>query len=108
MIVALLCLSVLLFFGWIPILIQFFKNWRTRSNPISLAICFVVAFSIYLCLVPFLGKAADPEVAALALQVANGVTCVFFHAANSWAKRKWSPVDIDGKGRVTDFPVAEK
>jgi hypothetical protein len=100
------CLSALLVLGWLPIFLQFLKNWRGRGNPISLAICFVVAFAIYLGLVPLLGAATDPESAALAIQVANAVTCGFFHAANGWSKRKWVPNETgSGRGRRTDYPA---
>lgn len=117
--VALLCLSALLALAWLPILLQFFKNWRGRNNPISLAICFVVAFAIYLCFQPFLaifGSSADPAVTALSIQAANTVTCLFFHISFGWAKRKFGPEDrqtssspspsvLGKRGRVTDYPA---
>lgn len=103
--VALLCLSGLLAMAWLPILLQFAKNWKGRSNPISLAICFIVAFAIYLCATPFLGMPDDPELAAMAMQAANAATCVFFHVSFGWARRKWSPEMGSGRARVTDYPT---
>lgn len=104
---ALLSSSAILALAWLPILFQFFKNWRGRNNPISLAICFVVAFAIYLCFQPFLtlfGPQADPAVTALTVQAANTVTCLFFHVSFGWAKRKFGPEDRR-RGRVTDYPA---
>ncbi len=102
----LLCLSALLALGWLPILFQFYKNWRNRNNPISLAICFAIAFTVYLCLVPFLGDGSDPIVTALSIQGANAATCAFFHISFGWAKRRWTPGDRIGKGRITDYPIS--
>lgn len=102
--IVLLCLSALLALGWLPILFQFFRNWRQRNNPISLAICFAIAFTVYLCLVPFLGNVSDPVVTGLAIQGANAVTCAFFHISFGWAKRRWTP--DSSRGRVTDYPTS--
>lgn len=104
--VALLCLSGLLALAWLPILLQFAKNWKGRNNPISLAICFIVAFEIYLCVTPFFGVPKDPIWAAMAVQVANAATCTFFHISFSWARRKWSPDMGASRGRVTDYPTS--
>ncbi len=109
--VALLCLSAVLAIAWLPVLFQFFRNWRSRNNPISLAICFVVAFAVYLCFQPFIGlfgQEADPKVTALAIQAANTAACVFFHISFGWARRKFGPDDRQvqrSRGRVTDYPA---
>lgn len=115
--VALLCLSSILALAWLPILIKFFRNWRGRANPISLAICFIIAFAIYICIVPFF-ETQDPLVMALVVQIVNAVTCLFFHISFGWAKKRWTP---DGQttrsgtipatttkrgSRTTDYPAS--
>jgi len=102
--VALMCLAVVLAIAWLPILIKFFRNWRNRANPISLAICFVVAFAMYTCLIPMVGG-SDPQVTALVVQIVNAVTCLFFHVSFGWAKKRWTPGERPARrGRSTDYP----
>ena len=111
---ALLVTSAILAVAWIPVLIRFFRNWRARANPISLAICFLVTFSIYLCFVPLMGAGSDPMTMALVVEVVNAATCLFFYVSFGWARRRWSPGDPSGhegagrepprRGRTTDYP----
>lgn len=111
--VALLALSALLALAWLPILLNFFRNWRGRSNPISLAIVFIVFFAIYISIVPFVGAEQDPVVMMCVVQGVNAVTCLFFHISFRWARKRWSPKDKDAppdeqpKRRVrgTDYPT---
>lgn len=106
--VALLVLSSVLALAWIPILVKFFRNWRGRANPISLAICFIIAFAIYICLVPFFGIHSDPLVTVGVVQAVNAVTCLFFHISFGWAKKRWTPEGQVEKrrGRSTDYPAS--
>lgn len=102
--IVLLALSALLALGWLPILFKFFRNWRERNNPISLAICFAIAFTVYLCLIPFLGNVSDPVVTGLAIQGANAATCAFFHISFGWAKRRWAPGS--DRERASGYPTS--
>jgi membrane protein YdbS with pleckstrin-like domain len=105
---ALLVTSAILAVAWIPVLVRFFRNWRTRANPISLAICFLVAFSIYLCFVPFLGPSNnDPLLTALVIEGVNAVTCLFFYVSFGWARRKWNPKNEKLRRENGDFPTEE-
>lgn len=108
--VALLVLSFVLALAWLPILVKFFRNWRGRANPISLAICFIIAFAIYICIVPFFGQDVDPLTSAIVIQAVNAVTCLFFHISFGWAKKRWTPEGQVGRstrrqGRVSDYPA---
>ena len=33
--------------AWLPVLLRFYRSWRTRGNPISLAICVLVLAALY-------------------------------------------------------------
>lgn len=104
--IALLCLSAVLALAWLPILVKFFRNWRSRANPISLAICFIVAFACYICAIPFVGLGPDPIVTAVVIQAVNAVTCLFFHVAFGWARKRWIIEDELAlrRARDTDYP----
>lgn len=34
-------------FAWLPVLLRFYRSWRARGNPISLAICVLVLAALY-------------------------------------------------------------
>ena len=104
--IALLIGCSILVLAWIPILVKFFRNWRARANPISLAICFAVAYAIYICMVPFFGEGQDPFVVDSVVVGVNAVTCLFFHASFGWAKKRWAPGEnsYERRGRSTDYP----
>jgi hypothetical protein len=37
---------------WVPVLIKFWRAWRARRNPISLAIAGLAAFAAWTCALP--------------------------------------------------------
>ncbi len=92
---ALLGITVVLTIAWVPVLVRFFRNWRARSNPISLAIFFLVAGSVYQSFVPLITGSVDPVGAALVVQAVNAVTCLFFHISFSWARKRWTDRSTD-------------
>jgi O-antigen ligase len=83
----LLILSTVLAMAWVPVLLRFFRNWRGRANPISLAICFLVAFAIYICYAPLTDT--DPVTMAVVIEAVNLAVCVFFYVSFGWAEKRW-------------------
>jgi peptidoglycan biosynthesis protein MviN/MurJ (putative lipid II flippase) len=81
-------LAALVGLAWVPVLIKFFRAWRERKNPISLAICGVIALCIYLDIMGahrFFGTSVGWI--ATAIIVANAVVCGFFYLSFQWSKK---------------------
>lgn len=73
--------------GWLPVLIRFFRSWRERANPISLAICVLISVALYL---PVYGAATlEPLWPRATISVLSAVACGTFYAAFWWAKKRF-------------------
>jgi predicted membrane channel-forming protein YqfA (hemolysin III family) len=81
--------------AWIPILVKFLKSWKTRSNPISLAICALVCLAIYLGVLPYWRCTADSDVLWFAASGVNLLVCGYFHLSFVWAKERFKNDDRD-------------
>ena len=80
-----LVISLAVALAWVPVLLKFFRSWRERANPISLAICILISTAIYL---PVYTAVALPLCWPVAtIIVVGGVACVSFYLA-LWAARK--------------------
>lgn len=84
--------TVVVALGWIPILLKFFRAWRTRSNPVSLAICGLIVFGVYSNVVTIAVSMTQGNMA-----VANTITwgfnvlsCVNFYFAFRWADKRFN------------------
>jgi uncharacterized membrane protein len=91
----LLAVSLVLALAWVPVFRFFFRAWRERANPISLAICFLVLFAIYtngaaVLLLAFGSSSLD---AVIALRVVDLAVLVFFYLSFRWAKHRWKPAN---------------
>jgi len=83
-----LIIALGLTFAWIPILLRFFRSWRGRANPISLAICFLVGLAQY---VPaYVAIAFPPSWSTASILGMDGITCLAFHGAILWASRRFA------------------
>ena len=40
-------ISLVLAVAWIPLIGRFLRGWRNRKNPVSMAICAMISFLIY-------------------------------------------------------------
>lgn len=83
------CLAVVVAAGWLPVLAKFFSAWRSRKNPISLAICGVIAFCIYIdaAVVLFLNAGIEWTVAVLV--GLNAIGCLHFYLSFWWARKRF-------------------
>jgi hypothetical protein len=73
--------------AWIPLLIRFFRSWRDRENPISLAICFLIIMASYTPLWVAVGPENPWSWAGLL--VIDSLVCGSFYAALLMARRRF-------------------
>lgn len=82
----------LLTLAWAPHLYSFYKSWRERRNPISLAICltiFLAAFTNVYLLSTLYDKSSE-SFQALAYGVCSGAVSVYFYVARRCAAKTFS------------------
>jgi hypothetical protein len=80
--------------AWIPVLVRFVRSWRARSNPVSLAICALVGFAIY---VPVYIASVPLPAWTLATVIAiNVIACLTFYIAFWYARRTFSDTRKNG------------
>jgi hypothetical protein len=73
--------------AWIPVLLRFFRSWRARGNPISLAICVMITRAIY---VPVYLTTTLPLSWPIATMVAiDVITCATFYTTIHYASKKF-------------------
>jgi uncharacterized membrane protein len=87
----LLLVSIAVSLLWIPVLLFFFKNWRTRNNPISMAICGMVLFVIYSDALIWAAALLHSEVPFYVMQTAEICSIMFFYLSLRWAKKRFGP-----------------
>lgn len=82
-------IAAILSIAWIPILLKFYRAWTSRRNPVSLAICLVIAYVVYNNIVDLAvyAFAGDPTWSMGALNAFNLLICVNFYVAIFWAKK---------------------
>lgn len=84
-------LAVVIAAAWIPIMQNFFRSWRARHNPVSLAICGIILHSIYansVC-VGMYAFGVDLRWATIAICIVNALACGNFYLAMIWAERRF-------------------
>jgi hypothetical protein len=80
--------------AWIPVFLRFVRSWRARSNPISLAICVLIASVIY---TPVYVASAFPVGWPTATVIAiNTITCATFYITFRYANRKFPDTRRNG------------
>lgn len=83
---------VVLIVAWIPLLLSFFRSWRARKNPISLAICltiFLAAFTnVYLVLSLF--DKTPERVEVVVYGICNAAVVGYFHVARRCADKTFT------------------
>lgn len=83
-----LALTVAAAAAWLPIAWRFWRLFRRRGNPISLAICATVLWVIY-CLLSIFWAVAGVDARALAVVRAllSAGVAAFFYGAFRWSDR---------------------
>lgn len=88
--------------AWIPIFLRFLRAWRARHNPVSLAICATIAFTVYRSTMAVL---VDMDLGSwltarnLSL-VFNALIVINFYAAFRWSETHFR----DERSRTTEPP----
>ena len=77
--------------AWLPVLWKFFLAWRTRSNPVSLAICLTIALLIYTSIISVEHLEGDIDARWLwgGFLVFNTIVCLNFYISFWWAKKRF-------------------
>jgi len=85
-------LAALATVAWIPVLLFFFKNFKSRNNPVSLAIGTLVALCmLYVGPVDYwlTSGTASKEWVSLTFDILSVAVCVHFYLAIRWSKRRF-------------------
>jgi hypothetical protein len=82
-------LSIVLGLLWVPIGYFFYKSWRERRNPISLAIVGLIFVSIWTDVTTWLLLHVNWKITLVALRAVNALAMVNFYLSIRWANRKW-------------------
>ncbi len=73
--------------AWLPVLVRFLRSWRSRGNPISLAICILIAVSMYVpCYLAATLAISWPLATVITV---DALTCATFYVAIAAASRKF-------------------
>lgn len=75
--------------AWLPVVIRFMRNWRSRKNPESMAIMFLASLASFFGAVPYWLKSHASGVLPLILAAANAIVCVSFYVAFIWARNRF-------------------
>lgn len=80
--------------AWTPLLVSFFKAWRERKNPVSLAICltiFLSAFTNVYLVIALFDK--TPETwQAIGYGLCSAAVVIYFYVARHCAAKTFSDV----------------
>ena len=77
--------AVVVALGWLPVFIKFFRSWQARTNPVSLAICILVALAIYLPTYAVL--TLPPSWPLATFLTLDSFSCIAFYVAFWWSHR---------------------
>lgn len=101
MAIAIAVIGVLVALGWMPVFRHFWRSWRKRNNPISLAICGLVGFMVYINLAVYIFMKNDPAWTAIVVGGVNVAVLLNFYLCLRWAKKLFPEAIKRGK-RLTD------
>lgn len=91
MIVAFFLIAVLSIIFWVPIMLRFYKAWTNRNNPVSLAICAMIALIVWstIAQVWALTDDIEPVQIILVVTVMSAVVGLYSHLAFYWSKKRF-------------------
>lgn len=107
MALAIAVIGVIVALGWLPVFRHFWKAWRSRNNPISLAICGLIGFMVYINLAVHIFIKNDPAWTAVVVGAVNVAVLINFYACFRWAKKLF-PEAIEKGKRLTDEEIRER
>lgn len=77
--------------AWVPLLVRFLRGWRSRKNPVSLAICATISALIYgniTTALTAMGQGAWETVRMLTVAV-NVFVVVNFYLSFHWSSQRF-------------------
>lgn len=75
-------IALLLMVAWLPVMWRFFRQWRHRRNPISMAICLLVAFACYVNFTLIVMRSGvNDELTHMSLLFVETVFCLTFYVS---------------------------
>ncbi len=86
---AIVVVAALLAIAWLPVGAHFWRSWRARGSPVSLAICGVVGFQIYLSSSTWLFMKNDPRWVATVMLLGNLLTLANFYLCFRWQRKRF-------------------
>jgi hypothetical protein len=91
MMLILMILSVVVALAWLPLLLRFFRGWRNRRNPVSLAICAALCLFTYtnVLFLLVLLDSTSWRFFAWATHVFEVIVLVNFYVAFKWSSIKF-------------------
>lgn len=87
--IALVGFSIILAGAWIPVAIYFWKAWKFRGSPLSLAICGLVGYPIFTNANSVIFLFQDQEVSVRLLVGANFLLLINFAICFKWQKDRF-------------------
>jgi hypothetical protein len=81
--------AIALAIAWLPIFMHFFRAWRGRRDPVSLAICLLVAFVSWGSAIPYwIVTNNDAQSLVFLILVFDLIICVTFYISLRAARKK--------------------
>lgn len=77
--------------AWVPLLVRFLRGWRSRRNPVSLAICATISALIYgdvVTALTVMGLGAWDTVRTLTITV-NALVVMNFYLSFHWSGQRF-------------------
>jgi hypothetical protein len=77
--------------AWVPLLVRFLRGWRSRRNPVSLAICATISALIYgnvTTALTAMGQGAWETVRTLTIAV-NAFVVLNFYLSFHWSGQRF-------------------
>jgi len=80
--------------AWLPVFLRFVRAWRARSNPISLAICALIFFAIYIPV--YIAGMFPPSWPTATVLTIDALSCALFYVTFRYADRKFPDTRKNG------------
>lgn len=87
--IALIVVSAIVGASWVPVGVYFWRSWKRRGSPLSLAICALIAFPIFTNLSSAIFLAGSTTQTIIALVVANLLLLMNFVVCFRWQKERF-------------------
>jgi hypothetical protein len=88
-------LGIIVAIGWLPVFWHFWKSWKVRNNPISLAICGLVGFMMYINVAVYIFIQNDPRWTLSVVGGVNVVVLLNFYACLRWAHKLFPEIKVN-------------